>query len=431
MQKQWLGTAGAGSVRMALALLGCLAGCSDKGGGVLDDSASDTGSGAVAPPCAGGTWGAIDPAWADTGFHVSASGAEGGDGSGARPFTSVDDAIAASRAEGAPKAVLLWPGTYPVSLDLGADLGDDTLRIQGCSAGEVILQASSADVPVIKVSAGQGLDIRGVTVSGGKRGLWVWQGATVTVHDLHAVGNGLLGVVIDGAATVATMSDIVVSDPTPVVSYGGGYGLVVQGAIVAVSNLTVSGASENGVLVDGGTASASFAGLTVSGTSPRSDGWYGRGMTVQQLARVSITDGTFTGNHDAGIFGLGAAALDMSNVYVSLTEASILSAIDVTSGDGIVVSDAPENGPYDARYFSASLQDVTVEGSSRAGVLFSGSGLGVTLMGTLSIAPSAADPGGGLPLTQLDALVSGGDAYALDTALLVETTPCSLDAFAP
>lgn len=415
---------------------GALSGCGLPPDLIVNDSDlvdlwSDDSPGPPAPhPCAGETWGGVDSDLVITAIHVAETAVEGGDGSLNQPFTSLDDAIAASRLDEGVKVVILWPGSYEASLDLGADLGDDTLQIHGCSADEVTIEAPDSDSPVIKVSAVQGFALSGVTLSGGKRGLWVWQGAAVAVSDLHAVDNNLLGIVIDGVSTVATLIDIRVTDPNDVAGLGG-YGLIVQGSTVDVKNLTVIGATGNGVVVDGGMANAVFSTVSVTGTAARSDGQQGRGMTVQEQASAWITDGTFADNHDAGVFGLGATALDLKNVSVSGTAASTLPTSGDTTGDGIVITDNPELEPYDQVYFTSSLEDVTVEGSSRAGVLLSGNGLGVVLTGTLSIIPSAVDPGAGKPLMQADAVVTGGEIHRLEAGLLFDASPTPIDDFAP
>ncbi len=399
------------------------------------DSAADSG---FTPPCSGGAWGDIDPAVVATALHVSAGAAAGGDGSEALPFQSIDDAVTASRADGATKVIVIWPGSYPSSLDLGSLHGDDGLQLEGCSAGEVSLTGSDASLPILKISGGSGLGVRGLTLAGGHRGLWVWEGASVTVDDVHAASNAVLGVVIDGAGTQATMTNLVISDPSASSGFGG-YGLAVRNAVVSATNVTVSGATEEGILVDGDTASISLSTVAVTNTAARgSDGEYGRGITIQNLASASITDGTFTGNHDAGIFGLGAALLDILRAQVDGTLPSSLPASEDTSGDGIVASDRPEGEPYATTYFSSSIQDVSVSGSSRAGVLLSGDGLGVSLAGTNPIAASTSDPsagsaadGGGLPLVQAGARVSGGDVFAMSTPLAIQSVAAALDGLSP
>ncbi len=423
-----------------LALFVPLLGCTGKGDTAVDDSSTDSvgddTSGdsnpvVIPPPCAGESWGDIDTTLVATGLHVSANADSGGDGSEEHPFQTIDEAVTASRVEGAPKAILIWPGTYTSFLDLATSLGDDGLQVQGCSADEVTIEAIGATSPIIKVSEVSGLDVRGLTLSGGKRGLWVWQGAKVTITDVHAVGNAFLGIVIDGVTTEATMSSITVTDPT--LSGGiGGFGIMVQSSQVSMDGVEVTGATENGILVTGGTAVALMTAVTVTGTSPDSDGAFGRGVTIQERASADISSAVLADNFDAGIFGLGPTSLALADVSVTSTQAAHIPGSEDTSGDGVVITDDPSHEPYSEVYFEASADNVTIDGSSRTGMLLSGNGLGVTLSGITITGFTADDPGAGSPVVQSDASVTSSDAFVtLDAPLLFSTDPIIADDFAP
>ncbi len=388
----------------------------------------------MTPPCAGEAWGDIDSSLAEGAIHVSAAADAGGDGSGALPFQTLDEALTASRLEGASRLIAVWPGSYSSFLDLSTAEGDDGLAIQGCSAAEVTIEAIDDATAVIKVSEVVGLDLRGLTLSGGKRGLWVWQGASVTLTDILAVGNRNVGIIIDGVATTAGFSQVVVTNPL-VNADVGGFGIQIQSAQVTMDDVEVTGATEHGIVVTGMDASATMNDVRVSGTSVDVNGEFGRGIMIQERASATIQFATLSGNSDAGIFGLGASSLVLADVVVSNTIGAVLRGTDDTSGDGIVVSDDPANGPYEGDYFMGSADRVTIDGYERAAVLFSGSGLAFTTLSPFLISGHSGDvddPGAGEPVVQSDATLVSDDPYVtLDAPVFFSPDPAPVDALEP
>lgn len=94
---------------------------------------------------------------------------------------------------GAAKVVFVLPGTYAAFAGRGRDLGDDGFSLQGCGADEVTIEGVDDATPVVKVSAAQGVSLRGLTLSGGRRGL-----SDVTVRDPVA------GISMDGSLSGVT-----------------------------------------------------------------------------------------------------------------------------------------------------------------------------------------------------------------------------------
>jgi hypothetical protein len=365
---------------LALTLALALAACGpEKDTGPTDDtgtpdSVPETGETGVAPPpCGDGTWGAItDPELA---VHVRADGSDDGDGSLAAPLATVEAALALTRARTEDKRIAVGPGTFPTNVTLASDLGDGTTddgtAIQGCSSAETILEAAESSEPVVRVSGAAGVAVEGLCSRGGTRGIMVWSAASVTLSAVVVDGARGAGLVVNGNGTAATLTDVEVWGTEPFSGGGNGYGIAMQeGALVS---MTGGGAWENtgvGILVSD-VEEVSFDGIVVEGTQPDDDGYYGRGLQVQDFAlSVSIVGSTFSGNHDAGIFALTALSLALEGSTVEGTLAGALPESEDDSGDGVVITRGEDNlKPSD---YVATLDGNTVTGSDRAGIVLDG-----------------------------------------------------------
>lgn len=419
---------------LAMTLTGCPgADGKDTGlGPTGDDTAPDTDDTAggtddtattIAAPCAGGSWGELDEALAAGAVWVAEGGT--GDGSFGAPFGAIQDAITASRKAGA-RAIFVLPGTYVAQVDLSQDQGDDALALFGCGSGEVSVEGIDADTPVVKISGAQGVGVRGFTLAGGRRGLWIWQGATASVEDVVASENRRLGIVLSGGDTDVTLSRVSVVDPVRDATDYGGFGITIQDATATLTDVSVAGATEAGVVIDGSNSVVAMERVTVSGVEPRrSDGGGGRGMQIQALASVTLTEVEIADCADAGIFGLGALDLFLTAVTVSGVAAGVIPDSTEQSGDGVVIT-AGDPDTDGAPGLLGGIDDVTVDGTARAGILLSGEGLAVDVA-TSVITPSAADPGGGLPLAQDGVTITSGAVYDLASSLAFDPSTIEVD----
>ena len=370
----------------------------------------------VPAPCAGGTWGTADATVAATAWHVS-EGA-GGTGTADSPFGSLTEAIEATRTEGAAKAVVVWPGAYTASLDLGGtDLGDTGLRLLGCGATEVRIEGESSIVPVVKLSTAAEIELAGVTLTGGRRGVLAWQGSQLTLTNVVVDNAGRAGIVIDGSSTYLRGTDVQILDPQ-VESGAPAYGLAVQGAQVEFDGLDVVGASTAGIVIDGSSTYVRMDGVTVSDTRMAADGRFGRGIHLQGQASMELSNASLLRNHDAGLFALQGMSVRLDTVDVAETLAADV-ASGVVSADGITITDGAPGENWGDTYFTAELSGVNVSGSARAGVLLTGNGLGVTL-GEVAITGAAFDPGSGLAIAQDGAQITGAEVHRLDAGSLLE-----------
>lgn len=370
----------------ALALL-VFAGCTNKPASddssaplTETDSTVPTDSDSAGTPtdpvsaCTSGTFGALpDPLAA---IHVSADGDDTAAGSWDAPLATLDAAVTLSRTKGAPRAIFVGPGTFEAALNLAhsvEDTTDDGLGIYGCGADETTLEAAGRNDPVVKVSQVAGFTLDGVTLSGGRRALWIWQGATASLSNLVVTGSSRSGIVIDGSDTFTSANEVEVRDTVAEASGGGtdiGYGISVQLGTLEMSGGGVYGSTGVGVLVHFG--SLTMDAVAVESTASDSAGYLGRGVQLQELADGSFTDVTLTDNADAGLFALRALVTTLDGVSVTNTAAAGIpaTAAAATTGDGIVITQGDTN--YDVASFQADINNNLVNGSDRAGVVVDG-----------------------------------------------------------
>ena len=406
---------------LLLALVACSSSKSDPSeSGALDTSGGDTSLTLDVPaPCSSGTWGSADEATAAASWHVH-EGASGG-GSAEAPFASIQEAIEATRADGASKSIVVWPGRYVASLDLGgSDLGDVGLRLLGCGTDDVTIEGDAATSPVVRLSTAASVEVAGVTLTGGRRGVLAWQGSALTLRDVVADQTGRVGIVIDGSSSVATLDRVRVLNPS-IEGSSAAYGIAVQNGALTATDLEVSGAGTAGIVIDGSSSIVSLNRVSVADTSVAADGRFGRGIQIQGQASVAIANANLVRNHDAGIFALQAMSVRLEAVDVSETLAAGIAPAGLrdvdagTSADGITITDGAPDESWAERYFSAELVSVTVDAPGRAGVLLSGDGLSAVL-GTIDIGAAGYDPGAGLPIVQDGAAATGAAVYTIDAA---------------
>lgn len=162
-----------------------------------------------------------------------------------RSFLSIGDALAAAD-EGA--AICVAPGVYRETLRLDKD----GLRLRGAGAGQTVViaptQAEDAreNVDTTLYAAGWDLQISGLTLSGGARGLVVERGAELTLEDVALEDNGT-GLLALGPGSLHLIDVQIRQNPAIGAWIGAGEGrLYVEGG--ALSGNGTAGQSEVGGL---------------------------------------------------------------------------------------------------------------------------------------------------------------------------------------
>lgn len=351
-------------------LLGCNG---DKPG---DDSVA-TGPGPS--PCTDGSWGAIpDP---ETAIHVATDGDDSADGSIAAPLATLDAALSLARTRTSDKSIFVGPGTYDgVALSIAQDPGDgstdDGLLLQGC-AEETTLNAADEDGPILRVTEAQDIILAGLDLVGGSRSLWIWSGADVKTSRISIKGSQRLGIIIDGHDTVVDLEDILVDGTEDDTDHPGlGFGIGISKGTVTGRRIKVNSSRSAGIFLDGDgrTGSLDLDDSEVSDTTADDDGRYGRAVHAQDAVDLTLTGCTFSNQADAAVFALQATSVNLSGLAVDTVDAaSIPDEDDETSGDGVVVtSDDGSGASLDPAGFTAVLEDNTIGGVARAGIVLEG-----------------------------------------------------------
>ncbi len=358
--------------------------------GLLDDEGE-----CVPAACGSGTWGDLETDGST--FFVEQAAAEGGDGSQAAPFASIQAGLdAAGDAGGGMVAVAA--GTYPEPLELGP--AHDGVRLAGRCSELVVIDASAGgkQTPGIHVEAmSSEVLVSGVTVSGSRYpGVLVGSGSmtiresklvgseyygiaaytadsyetTLAVESCEVEGNAGVGVAAYDASTAVSLQETTIKDTRPDEKGQGGYGIAVHGgATLSAEACVVAGSTAISIVVgDAGTA-AKLDETTIQDTQPDERGQGGYGILVLDGADLSAEACQIRDSRAAGLVASGAGTA------VTLRETTIQDTRpDKNTGAGYGID----------VYAGASLEAEACElsGNIGVGVGASDTGTAVTLRET-------------------------------------------------
>lgn len=313
-------------------------------------------------------------------IHVDAAAPDGGDGSAARPFNRLADAVA-------PGAeVRLAAGEYLLgALPAGA-------RLIGACGAEVRLTRRldvAAGGGVERVELLDGVHVRGGDLVGARltvRGFGVQVDAgSATLSDLwlpETTAQGLritdgariegerwliersigAAILLRGEGTSGTLTDVVVRDPQPNAD-GGAKGVAVEeGADLRINGALIQGAL--GVGLDVNTATVTAERLALVATQPRANAGADRGWAIRadDAAVLRLADGWIDRARVAGLLVDRGSLVEGSRLAIQ----DVQPAPDQTAGYGVAVDDestAIVNGLVIARVHEAAVR---VSGAAEA-----------------------------------------------------------------
>jgi hypothetical protein len=298
--------------------------------------------------------------------HVSAGAdAAGADGSEAHPYPSVAEGVLHAGAVG---WVLVAAGEYRERYTL---TGARSVHVVGACAARVTLGTPDPVDPevatVLVDGPGAVLDLRGVTITGGARGVEVERGGVLRLAAAVVADNRGQGVLAGGAGTQMELTGSAVRGTRALADGTRGEGVVAYaGASLRATGVTVQGNASAGILANGAGTQVELTASAVGATRPDAAGAGGVGLAVQGRASLRATGVVVDGSASAGVSANGAGTL-----------------VELTGG---VVRGSPTGGDGAGGYglvvnTGASLRatGVGVEGSAQVGVLALGAGTRVEL----------------------------------------------------
>ncbi len=319
----------------------------------------------VPEACGIGTWGTLPVD--GSAVYVDIAAAEGGDGSEAAPFASIQAGVdlAGDRGGG---LVAVAAGTYVDPISMGG--AHDGVTLAGrCRELVTVDRTGGGDVPGIEVSGSRkppSIGIEGLTVIGSEySGLWLQRAVvSVTRTDLH--DNSIVGVVATEAEV--TLDDVGVYGSKPDRHGDFGQGIqAVDASTLTVTGSTLQGNSDTGVVTSGTGATVDLVDTAILDTLPLSDGTGGVGLWAEYGAAITATRCTVQGNSDAGVMALDAGTT------VDIVDSRVLDTLplpDGTAEGGVVV-----------RYGAAlALTGSTIERSTMVGLYVSSAGTTVDVV---------------------------------------------------
>lgn len=320
-------------------------------------------------------------------LFVSATAPSGsGDGSREAPFATIEQATAQAQS-----------GTI-IALGKGTHFADGYLPagvtiLGACVAQTVVSRRETAAKRIELYTTAAGVEVRNLTISGSGVGLQV-QGPTGSVHveDVIISGAHSYGCTL-AAGAHATAHTLVIRDTGPLVNGGRGAGLTVSGGSrLEGSRVVVQGSLQGGVIGSDTGTMVQLSDTAVLDTSPDDTTHIGRGVQVQNGARLELSRSFVAQHRDEGVLSSLGAAVQLTDVVVrdiapgaAGTFGAGVSALQGTvKGARVRVEHATHAGITATQGGSISLTDVYVAGTQLDDVncglgVFSRSGSSITI----------------------------------------------------
>jgi len=288
--------------------------------------------GCVPQECGIGRWGNLEVG-GDTVF-VDVYASDGGDGSEQAPFTGIQDGLDAAGGDDGGR-VAVAAGTYFENIGLTA--ANRGAHLTGRCRALVVVDGSDGGAYESGITASAGFSsdaewrISGLTVTGAPYGGITAHSGYLAATTIAVAGNRALGVGAHGRSSQVILTDVEILDTQPLPDGTFGRGIHIQdGARLEVYSSLISGNTEMGI-------SASFEAevilrdVEVRNTQSLPDGSFGRGIEVQEGARMEVYSSLISENTDVGI----SASLDAYAVLQDVEVWSTRSLLDGLGGRGI------------------------------------------------------------------------------------------------
>ena len=246
-----------------------------------------------------------------TTVHVDPSAVAGGDGSDSSPVRTIGEATAIATA----LAVVLAPGTYRETVAIGR-----AITLRGAGKGKSVLEPG-ADRVGIKVAAGGRLDIAGLTIKGGDRGIVVARGGKLVGADLRITGPLAQGLFADGAEV--KLVDLEVDsirgglDGKTIARLGNPQGLWIKNSKLELARGTFTKTAQRALALEGDSSQANIASCRVSGATVAALAILGGQATITSCVISDSRQGVFVGSAAVRIEGTSVLMAGHNGIHAS------------------------------------------------------------------------------------------------------------------
>ena len=215
-------------------------------------------------------------------------------------------------------------GGAGVEVGEGAALTATRCTVERNAAAGVVAGDAGTTVDLVSTSV---LDTV-PSAEGDSRGILAEDGAALTATACTIQGNHGVGVDAQDAGTTVALVDTAVLDTSAPTNGTTGCGISINGAAsLTTINCTIQGNAQMGVFASGAGTSVNLMETGVIDTSPSPDGTGDRGIGVQDGAALVATGCTIQGNTGAGVFAANPGTT------VELTDTEILDTLQIRSGN--------------------------------------------------------------------------------------------------
>ncbi len=237
--------------------------------------------------CGPGAWG---KAAQGATLFVQSGAAKGGDGSQAKPFANLTDALNAAQSG---DAIAVADGTYVGALTFG-----NGVHVRGRCAAKVTVQADTGNAVVIfngKVES----SLSGVRLTGDQPAVAVGKGNKGRLERVLVDGGQIIGLIAESDGRLNVV-DSVVAGTRP---KGGafGHGASAQGGTLVLQRVRITRSTEAGIRSVGAGARIEATELLVDSTRSSADGFSGIGVWASKGGTASLQNVRVAFNRETGL----------------------------------------------------------------------------------------------------------------------------------
>lgn len=347
--------------------------------------------------CGTGTWGEVVEKAGDVHVDASYAGADS-NGSRAKPFIALADALAASQPGG---RVVLAAGTYQAGVTLS-----NALELRGVCASQVTLTAAAPSERVVTIAPGasDSVTLSDLTIAAPVGGVRVQSGAAAMAR-LHVRDVSYKAIEVTGAGTTATLDDSLIEDTTPGGSASLGIGIQsAAGASLVVHRTALLSTQTTALQAFGGDILADDVLIRDTAADPNGAGY---SAAAQNGGTLTVRNAVMGDNYQ-GIYVASDTTIDTSALGATVEGASDRVAV-VDGALTVTASVVADGDTWGITSYDGQSGDVLIEHTLLTGIdtgLYGGSGISLAEGGTVRRSAFAGNVGPSLTVVK-DATIDG------------------------